>query len=104
MFSFKDVQFEKKLRAGEVSPEQLKEHLVRYYSAFDLADALADYLIEENECVKNQIVLTAKQSQIIELLLSRIVREKHTGLGRKPKSKKYLDAREDINPDLFIKK
>lgn len=104
MFSFKDLQFEKKLRAGEVSPEQLKEHLVRYYSAFDLADALADYLIEENECVKNQIILTAKQTQIIELLLSRIVREKHTGLGRKPKTQKYLEAREDINPDLFIKK
>lgn len=104
MFTFKDSQFEKKLRAGEVSPEELKEHLMRQYSVFDLADALADYLIEENECIKNQVILTPKQSQIIEILLSRIVREKHTGLGRKPKTQKYLEAREDVNPDLFIKK
>ena len=103
MFTIKDKDFYKKLLNDEVSPEQLKEYLVRNYSAYDMADALADYVIEEVECSKNQIILTTKQSQIIELLLGRIVREKHTGLGRKPKTKKYLDAREDINPELFMK-
>ena len=103
MFNFKNKDFEKRLRADEVSPEELKEHLVRNYTAFELADALADYLIEENACEQNKIILSTKQSQILEILLGKLIREKHTGLGRKPKSKKYLEAREDINPDLFIK-
>lgn len=103
MFTFKDREFYKRMLNNEISPEEIKEHLVRNYSAYELADSLADYLIEDVECSRNQIVISAKQSQIIELLLSRIIREKHTGLGRKPKTKKYLDQREDINPDLFIK-
>lgn len=103
MFNFKNKDFEKRLRSDEVSPEELKDHLVRNYTAFELADALADYLIEENVCEQNKVILSAKQSQILEILLGKLIREKHTGLGRKPKTKKYLEAREDINPDLFIK-
>ena len=103
MFAFKDNTFEKKFRNGEVSPEQLKEHLMRNYSVFDLADALADYLIEENEFVKNKIVLTNKQTQLIEILMGKIARPVYEGKGRKPKTAKYLEARENIDPDLFIK-
>ena len=104
MFQFKDKDFYKRLLNNEISPEALKEHLMRNYSVFDLSDALADYLLEDIECTRNQIILSPKQSQILEILLSRIVREKHTGLGRKPKTQKYLEAREDINPDLFSKR
>ena len=103
MFQFCDPTFEKRFRNNEVSPEQLKEHLMRNYSVFDLADALTDYLIEENEFVKNKIVLTNKQTQLIEILMRKIARPVYADKGRKPKTSKYLDAREDINPDLFVK-
>ncbi len=103
MFQFKDREFYKRMLNEEVSQEEIKEHLIRNYSVYDLADALVDTIVQDIECSRNQIIISAKQSQIIEALLGRIIREKHTGLGRKPKTKKYLDAREDINPDLFNK-
>ena len=104
MFEFKDKDFYKKLLSGEVSSEQLKDHLIRNHSAYELADALCDYLIEELEFSKNKIVLTNKQTQLLEILLGKIARPVNEGLGRKPKTVKYLEARENINPDLFIKK
>jgi len=103
MFQFKDKEFYKRMLNDETSPEEIKEHLIRNYSVYDLADALTDTIIQDIEFDKNTIILSNKQSQLLEILLSRLIREKHTGLGRKPKSKKYLEARENINPDLFIK-
>lgn len=103
MFTFKNKDFYKSLLSNDVSPEELKDHLVRNYSAYELADALADFLIEELEFTRNKIVLTNKQTQLIEILMGKIARPVYEGKGRKPKTAKYLDAREDINPDLFIK-
>lgn len=96
-------EFAKRFRDGEVTKDELKEHLVRNYSVYDIADELANFLIEDNEFKRNQVILSPKQVQLIEVLFKKLAREKYTDKGRKPKTDKYLSQREDINPELFMK-
>ena len=99
----RDKVFAQRYRDGLVTVDEMKDHLVRNYSVFDLADELAGYLIEDSEFKRNQIILSPKQEQLFKLVLGKIVRPKNVDLGRKPKTEKYLSQREDINPDLFRK-
>lgn len=92
---FKDPTFAKRFRANEVSPEELKDYLMRNYSVFELADALAEYLIEDRLYMANRIVLTPAQQQMLQVMFKRVSRPLNADKGRKPKNEKTLVKREE---------
>lgn len=65
----RDKVFAQRYRDGLVTVDEMKNHLVRNYSVFDLADELAGYLIEDSEFKRNQIILSPKQEQLLKVLL-----------------------------------
>ena len=101
MLEIKDVEFSRKLRNNEVSPEELRDYLLKNFSVFELADELAGYLLEDLQYANNMIILTPVQDQLLERLFNRLIRLKHLDKGRKPKNEKTLKEREAIDEGLF---
>ena len=97
----RNKELARRLNDGLVSPEELKDYLVRNYSVFELADELAGYLIEDILCESNRVILTATQAQLMERMFSKLVRLKRTDVGRKARTEKYLRQNRGVDESLF---
>ena len=97
-----DKNIKDRLEAGEISKKDLTEYLVRKHSVFEIAEIVAEHLIEDSLYKANEIILTPKQHQLLLNVLGKITRPLNTNLGRKPKTKKYLEAREGLNTNPSV--
>lgn len=90
-----------KIKEGEITKKELTDYLVRNHSVFDIVEDLASVLIENAQYDANMIILTPKQHQLLLSVLGKITRPLNTNLGRKPRTKKFIEARV-VNTDKSV--
>lgn len=101
MIKITDTKLAERLRASEVTAEELGTYLLNNYPSAQIANELAGYLLEEMAFQNNKIILSPAQLQLVKIMFSRIARTRYLDKGRKPKNADTLAERKGIDETLF---